>query len=130
MNRAVVLFLLCFVQACGTMQGYKGEAQPAEETAVVEWSNWSGGVKVKSLDGELPSFASSAQVLPGEHIVNITHSPNLGLSTYSATLTFDAEAGRVYEIAAECGTLVKCRPFWAWIEDAEAEKIVAGRRPE
>lgn len=112
------------------MQTFKDPPQSPDEIAVIEWSNWSGGVRVKSLDGELPSFDSSAEVLPGEHIVNITHSPNFGLTTYSATLTFEAEPGRVYKIDAECGTLVQCRPFWAWIEDAEEGKIVAGRKPE
>lgn len=112
------------------MKGFDEPAESPDEIAVIKWSNWSGGVRVKSLDGELPSFDSSAEVLPGEHIVNFTHSPNLGLSTYSATLSFKAEPGRLYKIDAECGSFVKCRPFWAWIEDVEEGKIVAGRKPE
>ena len=126
-----VLGAACLLfSACGPMKAYEGEARPAEEIAVLQWSNWTGGVRVKSLNGELPGQASSAQILPGENIVNFIHSPNFGLTTYSMTLTFDAEAGRRYKIDADCDGTVTCKPFWAWIEDAGDGSLVAGRRPE
>ena len=95
----------------------------------MKWSNWSGGVRVKSMNGEPPGFASSAELLPGEHLVNLTLSPNLGLTTYSATLSFEAEAGRVYKLHAKCGGLVSCDPFWAWIVDVKDGRTIAGRAP-
>ncbi len=112
------------------MKGFDGPPRPADEIAVVKWSNWAGGVRVKSMNGEPPGLASSAELLPGEQLVNFTHSPNLGLTTYSATLSFEAEPGGVYKLHAACSGLVDCEPFWAWIVDTKDGKIVAGRAPQ
>ena len=125
--RGLGLLGLLLLAAC-TLKGYSGETLPAEELAVVDWS-WPSGVRVKSLDGELPGASSRAMVLPGEHIVNFTYSSNFGLTTYSATLTFEAEAGKVYRLQASCHGLVSCEPFWAWVEEAESEIVVAGKSP-
>lgn len=112
------------------MKGFDGPPRSSDEIAVVKWSNWSGGVRVKSMNGKPPGLASGAELLPGEHLVNLTHSANLGLTTYSATLAFEAEAGGVYKIHAKCGSLVNCAPFWAWIVDTKDGKTIAGREPQ
>ncbi len=128
--RPALCGLLLCLTACGTMKAYEGEPLAPDETAIIKWSSMSGGAKVKSLNGELPGHATRAEILPGEHLVNFTHSPNLGLTTYSKTLSFEAEPGHTYKIRAKCGGFVECKPFWAWIEDLGDGSTVAGRRPE
>lgn len=118
--------LLALLAACGTVQGYKGDPLPREEVAMIEWS----GLTVKVLNGKLPGASSAAEVLPGEQIITILYSPNLGLTTFSKTLTFEAEAGQSYELHASCGSFVNCRPFWAWVEDMKGGAVIAGKSPK
>ena len=122
---ALVFLLLGGLAACGTVQNYKGDPLPREEVAMIEWS----GLTVKVINGKLPGAASSAEVLPGEQIITILYSPNLGLTSYSKTLIFDAEAGHSYELHAECGSFLKCKPFWAWVENQKGGEIITGRSP-
>jgi hypothetical protein len=125
MKSSLALSCALFLAACGTAGPQEEAASTPPEMAMLTWS---GGVRIKSLDGKLLGSGSAAELAPGEHQVNVAHSSNFGLTTYSATLAFEVEAGRRYEIQADCAGLVRCKPFEVWIVDLEdGTKIAAFR---
>lgn len=113
-----------------TMKAYTGPDLPDDRVATITTRGFHfyvvGGsnVNLVAVDGQRELFATKAKVLPGRHTIDIQYAKGGGYvgSQTQATLTLDAEAGRVYEISATFTHV--------WAIDKSTGEVVAGLKPE
>ena len=86
---------------------------------------------IESIDDQKLGEATSAEVLPGLHSLNVglrwkegSNKPGEGQTHH---LSFMAEAGNNYVVKAEASRLAAAATFW--IEEEESNKVVAGFKP-
>ncbi len=135
---ALIICLLLAIVGCvpTTVKMYEGPALPPEETATIKGS-WhynvvsNTSIIILKADGKFAHITTDPiEVLPGEHeiTVRIEHG-NLAtgwgwMTLPSQTLSFQAEAGRVYRVD---GSFFKGH---IWVVDETTGVEVAAHRPE
>ncbi|HOD65573.1 MAG TPA: hypothetical protein PKW75_04190 [candidate division Zixibacteria bacterium] len=136
MNKRTGLLLTLALTAlallsCGgsrTLVLYEGERRPAEQVAVLDVSHKS--LYVMGIDTLVHRYRALSEehieVLPGEHTLVLNYSSWKGTSDEPMTLSFEAQAGHLYQVKASAGY----RRWTAWIIDMNDGSVVAGSPPD
>lgn len=105
MHRLVVALLLVALNSGCAIKMYSGPSLPKERIAILYRTTNSA---INKVDGKWPGFVTTStpiHLLPGEHTVTVHFSKPTSLGTIHSlepiNVTFDAAAGRQYEVIAQ-----------------------------
>jgi hypothetical protein len=143
--------ILFMATGCKTTGNYVRwyDGPPAETNKVallkVQRDIWTVTLTVDKIDGQslttnkfVANVTSKIELMPGQHDLEVSYrDDNDNRSITDAKISFDAEAGKIYELRGAPGersfgkaftqTLFMQHWYWdLWIIDTETQKVIAG----
>jgi hypothetical protein len=144
-----LIFLALGCAACSTPNMHLYEGPPHERAALavlkVQWKATGPSARIETLDGKPVekgrAFAlniKEAELLPGEHTLEVSYFSGGTTSLKNIPLTFTCKAGGVYELrvapidegfGGAVGVAAGGRGHWtAWIRDQDTKEVLAGKQ--
>ncbi len=134
---AIMLVLCFFAYGCAPTLGFKGDALPASQVALIEGSVYFYGIAtqqlgIQSVDdmvlgGSGVAAPDKVQVLPGRHYCKVRFLVNSGNRTtwVDYPLRIDVAADRTYKLEFENHD----GETYIWMNNSATGQLVAGQKP-